>query len=232
MKNTDNDSSNQRLEQEIEFLSELMLPQRFEVFKNVLDNRTKYITVCLENLFYAQNASSIIRSCEAFGIQNIHIVENICPFKANADIVRGTDKWLNIKRYAQDDGIEQLVGKLKEDGYRIVSTSPHKSGKSCEQIDISKGKIALFFGTEKTGISDKLEALSDEFITIPMYGFVESLNVSVCSAISLQALTKRLHDSTIDWSLTQQDKLELLNKWMKYSIKDSERILKTRLKIG
>lgn len=223
MKNIDN----RRLEQEIEYLAELMLPDRFEVFNHVLNNRTKYITVCLENIFYAQNASAIIRSCEAFGIQNVHIIDNLCPFKPNVDIVRGTDKWLNIERY---DSVEILVEKLRKEGYRIVSTSPHKLGKSCEQFDVTTGKIALFFGTEKAGISQQLEALSDEFITIPMYGFVESLNVSVCSAISLQSLTQKLHDSTIDWELMPQEKLELLNKWVRYSVKDSERILKTRLK--
>lgn len=232
MKNIDNiNLLNNILTEEIEFLAELMLPKRLNILKNVLNNRTNYITVCLENIFHGQNASAIIRSCEAFGIQNIHIIETICNFTPNANIVKGTDKWMDFHRYSGKDATINLVKQFKADGYRIVSTSPHKDGKSCEQFDISKGKVALFFGTEKTGISEELAMLSDEFITIPMYGFVESLNVSACSAISLQSLTKQLHDSDIDWQLSPQQKLEMLNRWVKYSIKDSERILKTRLKL-
>lgn len=231
MKNTDNSSpSAEHLQREIDILVELMLPERVNTFKNILDNRTKYITVCLENIFHGQNASAILRSCEAFGIQNVNIIETICGFKPNVDIVKGTDKWLSIKSYSQPNATEVLVKQLKSEGYRIVSTSPHKDGKSCEDFDITKGKIALFFGTEKTGISEELTALSDEFVTIPMYGFVESLNVSVCSAISLQSFTKKLHDSNIHWQLAPSEKLEILNRWVKSSVKDSERILKIKLK--
>ena len=224
MKNTDNTT----LQQEIDHLSEFMLPERYRVIKNVLENRTKYITVCLENIFHTQNASAILRSCEAFGIQEVNLIETICEFKPNIQIAKGTDKWLDIHSHKEQNATTNLVKQLKRDGFRIVSTAPHANGVSCEDFDVTKGKIALFFGTEKTGISDELAELTDEFITIPMYGFVESLNVSVCSAISLQSITEKLHKSEIDWQLTNQEKLVMLNRWMKYSIKDSEGILKIK----
>ncbi len=215
----------EQLTSEIEYLGELMLPQRLEVLKRVLGDRTDYITVCVENIFHSQNASAIVRSCEAFGIQNIHAIEVLCGFKPNVNIVRGSDKWVDINRYSGPDATLDLVKKLKADGYRIVSTSPHKNGVSCEQFDISKGKTAIFFGTEKQGISPQLEELSDEFITIPMYGFVESLNISVCAAIALQSLTHKLRQSNIDWKLTEDQQLSILNRWVKYSVKDSQNIL-------
>lgn len=217
------------LQREIDFLKELVLPERFEVLQKVVGNRTEYITVCLENIFYGQNASAIIRSCEAFGVQQVHVIETLCDFIPNVNIVRGTDKWVDIHKYTQKDATEEVVRKLKKEGYRIVSTSPHASGTACEDFDISKGKVALFFGTEKTGISDTLKSLTDEFITIPMYGFVESLNVSVCSAIALQSLSKKLRDSNVQWQLSPDQQLEMLNRWMKQSVKDSTNILKQRL---
>ena len=226
MKNTDSI----RLQQEIDSLSEFMLPERYQKIKNVLENRTRYITVCLENVFHAQNASAILRSCEAFGVQEVHVVETICEFKPNVKIVKGTDKWIDIYSHREQDATINLVKQLKRDGYRIVSTAPHANGVSCEDFDVTKGKIALFFGTEKTGISDELAELTDEFITIPMYGFVESLNVSVCSAISLQSITQKLHESNIDWQLSNQEKLVMLNRWTKYSVNDSDGILKMKLK--
>ena len=166
-----------------------------------------------------------MRRCGAFGIQNVHTIEILCDFKPNGNIVKGTDKWIELHRYSGDNATVELVNKLRSEGYRIVSTSPHKNGISCEDFDVEKGKAAIFFGTEKTGISEVLEEMSDEFITIPMYGFVESLNISVCAAIILQSIAKKLHSSNVNWQIPQRERDVLLNRWMRYSVKDSERIL-------
>ncbi len=225
-KNTDNELlSPEQMQKEIDFLSELMLPERYEVIKRVVKNRTNYITVCLENIHHSQNASAILRTCEAFGVQNVHIIENISAFKPNVDVVKGTDKWLDINICDKSTTTTDLVKKLRAEGYRIVAACPHSNGVSCDNFDVERGKIALFFGTEKAGISDELKSLADEFITIPMYGFVESLNVSVCAAISLQSMTEKLHESSVKWELTDMQQLRMLNRWMKYSVKDSENIL-------
>lgn len=213
------------LQKQIDYLSEFMLEQRFETLINIVNNRTNYITVCLENIFHSQNASAILRTSEAFGIQKVHVIETICDFTPHVNIVKGADKWIDIYNHTQNNATEIVVEKLKANGYRIVATSPHSSGICCEDFDITKGKVALFFGTEKTGISDTLTSLADEFITIPMYGFMESLNVSVASAITLQSLTKKLHDSDLDWQLSQEQRLVLLNRWIKSSVKDSAKIL-------
>lgn len=213
------------LKKEIDYLSGFMLEQRFQILKNVVDHRTNYVTVCLENIFHSQNASAILRTSEAFGVQKVHVIETICDFTPHVNIVKGADKWIDIYNHTQPNATEIVVGRLKANGYRIVATSPHRSGVCCEDFDVTKGKIALFFGTEKTGISDTLTSLADEFITIPMYGFMESLNVSVASAITLQSLTKKLHDSSLDWQLSEDERLVLLNRWVKSSVKDSARIL-------
>ncbi len=215
-----------RLLAEIDYLSQFMLPERLESLKKVLCYRTKYVTLCLENIFHTQNASAIVRSSEAFGLQELHAVEELCEFTPNVNIVRGSDKWIDIHRYQGGDGSREAVAKLKSEGYRIVATSPHTSGKRADSIDLESGKLAIFLGTEKQGVSDYVLECADEHISIDMFGFVESLNVSVCGAIIVNTLISRLHASDIDWRLSSEEQLILLNKWVKKSVKDSENILK------
>ena len=88
----------------IAYLSQFILPERFETFRQVLSMRTRWMTVCMENTFHPQNASAIIRNCEAFGIQDIHTVETLCPFSPNTHIVKGTDKWIDLHRHADTAG--------------------------------------------------------------------------------------------------------------------------------
>lgn len=219
-----------RLRDEIDYLAELMLPQRFDIIQKIVKNRTNYLTVCLENIFHGQNASAIIRSCEAFGIQNIHVIEERCHFRPNVEIVKGADKWLDIHRHNENDASEHLIKNLKAEGYRIVATSPHIDGVTADEYDLSKGKTAIFLGTEKQGISKTVMENADDFIRVDMHGFVESLNVSVCGAIILSSLTSQLrHRTDIEWQLTDEEQLVMLNRWMKLSVRDSERIIKERL---
>lgn len=104
----------------IEYLSGFMLPGREKVLRETLANRTRYMTICLENTYHPQNASALVRNCEAFGIQDIHTVETVCRFTPNANIVRGTDKWVDIRKHPDTPS---LVGDLRARGYRIVATS-------------------------------------------------------------------------------------------------------------
>ncbi len=177
----------------------------------------------MENTFHPQNASALVRNCEAFGIQDIHAIENLCPFQPNVDIVRGTDKWININNY--QDSVSALSA-LKSAGYRIVATTPHCDDRSPESFDVAKGKFALVFGTEHAGISDEVAAAADEFIRIPMCGFVESLNVSASAAILLYALSSRLRESAAPWQLAESEKLPIMFKWVMESVRDSQKILR------
>ncbi len=213
----------------IEYLAGFMLPERAGRIRQVVENRTRYMAVGLENIFYPQNASAIVRSCEAYGIQDIYAVEKLVRFSPNVDIVRGTDQWVDIRRYRKGDNPSlELINELKGRGYRIVATSPHKGGFTPDAFDVAAGPFALFFGTEKQGISDTLADHADAFMQVPMYGFVESFNVSVCAAIVISRLMERLRASGTDWRLPEEEKLEILLRWMKCSVKDSENILKKK----
>ncbi len=210
----------------VEYLRGFMLEERAATLERVLADRTRYITVCMENTFHPQNASALIRSCEAFGLQDIHTIEESCRFKPDVNIARGTDKWVDIRRHPSTVA---AMSALKESGYRIVATMPHKGDCTPESFDVAAGPFALVFGTEHAGISDEVMAAADDFVRIPMYGFVESLNVSVSAAILVRALTERIRGaSDIDWRLTDTERAELLFRWMMYSVRDSVRILNKR----
>ena len=176
-----------------------------------------------ENMFHPQNASAIMRHCEAFGIQQIHTVEDRCKFDPSVNIVRGTQKWVDVEHH---DTTKEALAALKAEGYRIVATTPHRCSSTPETFDVTKGKFALVFGTEHAGISDEVIEAADEFLMIPMCGMVESLNVSASAAILIYMLSERIRQQTEGWQLTESESLKLLTRWTMSSVRDYERILR------
>ncbi|MFI3331102.1 MAG: RNA methyltransferase [Rikenellaceae bacterium] len=225
MENTENKHSIEWYQQRIDYLKEFALPERCEKLKSILEERTDYMTICTENTFHPQNASALVRNCEAFGIQNINTVEVLCKFRPNVNIVKGTDKWIDLHRHKSST---EMISSLKAQGYRIVATTPHINDTTPESFDVTKGKFALVFGTEHAGISEEVIESADEFIKIPMCGFVESLNVSASAAILLYMLSRKVREGACSWQLDELTKAEILYRWMLSSVKDSERILAKR----
>jgi tRNA (guanosine-2'-O-)-methyltransferase len=211
----------------IKYLEKFVTEKRNETFDQVIKSRTKYITVVLEDLFQAHNASAVLRTCDCFGIQDVHIIENRNRFLANSEISLGSEKWLSIRKYnGSKHNSAETVTILKEKGYRIVATTPHNDDIPLDELDLYRGKAALFFGTELGGLSKEVLQQADEYLKIPMYGFTESFNISVTAAIVLHTLTEKLRKSKIDWALTDQEKQEIKLAWLKTSIKNSDLIEK------
>ena len=209
----------------IAHLSGCITDKRLALFKQVLTQRTRYITVLLEDIYQSQNASAVLRTCDCNGIQDVHIVEERNEYEINRDVALGADQWLSLHYY--NDGEKNLikaVETLKNEGYRIVATSPHKNGISPENFDLHKGKAALMFGTELTGLSRGALELADEFIQIPMAGFTESYNISVSAAIILYTLRKRLETSPLQWLLGEDERSEIMLNWLRTTIKMSDLI--------
>ena len=210
----------------IEYLSEFLKEERLEVLQSNLRFRTRYLTVCLEDIYQSQNASAVLRSCDAFGIQDIHIIEDKNKYQLNPMVTRGCSKWLNLHKYGKSENPSlDAINSLRREGYRIVATSPHIGDTPLENFDLGKGKTVLIFGTELTGISPTVEQNADEFLKIPMYGFVESLNISVSAAIVLHYLTLKLRSTNISWQLSKDEQDSLLLQWLKISIRESEKIV-------
>ncbi|MCX6297365.1 MAG: RNA methyltransferase [Bacteroidetes bacterium] len=210
----------------ITYLSQFISETRRAKFDTVLNYRTRHITVVLEDLYQPHNASAVLRSCDIFGIQDIHIIENKNAYTVNKDIALGAPKWLNLNKYRKEENNSlDCIKKLKEQGYRIVATTPHEKDCNLEDLPVDK-PLALFFGTELTGISDTVREYADEYVKIPMYGFTESFNISVCAALCLHSLKEKLHRSEIDWHLNDIEKEELLLRWLRNSIQKVELIEK------
>lgn len=205
----------------IEFLSGFVTDERLSLFNKILSFRTNYITVVLEDIYQTQNASAVLRTADCFGIQNVHVIENNNVFRVNPDVVRGASNWVTVHRYNREgQNTTEALRKLKQDGYRIIATSPHEHDIDLPDFDLSKGKAAFVFGTERPGLTDLVKNEADEFLKIPMVGFTESLNVSVSVAVILHHLTHKLRSrSEINWHLSDHEKQMLLLEWLRTSIK-------------
>ena len=208
-----------------EYLSSFLLESRIDTLNRALDMRTEYLTVMTENMFHAQNASAIVRHCEAFGVQNIHTVEDLCPFLPTLNIALGTDKWIDVKRHATT---ADAIKDLRKEGYRIIATTPHHKSCTPETFDVKKGKFVLVFGTEKTGVSEEIMAEADEFLQIPMCGMVDSLNVSASAAILIYMLSQRMRLECDNWHLSDEKRTRTLYDWYRYAVRDSEALLERK----
>ena len=206
----------------IQYFKTFITHNRLENMEEVLSKRTRYLTVVLENIYQPHNASAVLRSCDGFGVQDVHIIENSNSYRINPGVSLGTSQWLTLHKYnKQEENSTPAIKTLKANGYRIVATTPHKKDQNLEMFDLAKGKIALFFGTEMHGLSDIVLENADEFMKIPMYGFVESFNISVSCAISLHNLSHRLRESDIDWKINALEKEEILLEWMRNTVKNA-----------
>lgn len=191
-----------------------MIPEaKRELFDKIAQERTKHITVVLENIYQEHNASAVLRTCDCFGIQEIHVVESKNQYKVQRDIARGAGRWVDMFNYNEGEtALVDCISNLKNNGYKIVALTPEAKGYTVFDVPINE-PLALTFGTEWEGISDKVRSLSDYQISIPMVGFTESFNVSVSAALSLQAIRHRLENSTINWKLKEEEKVITKLKW-------------------
>ncbi len=204
----------------LEFLENILTENRKERFLNVLKNRTNHFTIVVEDVFQMHNTSAVMRSCEVFGIQELNVIEQRYGKSIDKEIAMGAQKWVDINAF---DSISGCVASLKAKGYQIIATTPHENDCLMDDFDISKPS-ALFFGTERDGLSEEILQKADGFLKIPMVGFTESLNISVSAAIIIQNLMHRLRNSDINWQLSEEEILKKRLQWAKSSIKDIKRI--------
>lgn len=214
------------------YLSTFVTPSRLKLFEKILDQRTNYITVILEDIYQPQNASAVLRTCDCFGIQSVHVIENRNKFDVNREVALGASKWLNIEKYNKEKNNSLVaINELKNKGYRIVATTPHKNDQLLSKFDITIGKTALVFGSELPGISETILKEADEFLKIPMHGFTESFNISVSAAIILHYLTEKLREQPKElWKLSAKEKSEIKLHWLRNTIKRSELLEKEFMK--
>lgn len=205
----------------ISFLENFLTPERKALYDKVLEQRTNHFTVATEDVYQLHNTSAVIRSCDVFGVQNIHVIEERNRRKIDREIAMGAQKWVSLNRHHSS---RECITHLRQEGYQIVATMPHGEAKNLTDFDISKPS-AIFFGTEKNGLSDDILKEADEYLQIPMVGFTESLNISVSAAIILQQLTQRLRNSEVMWELSENQKNEIKFEWLSKSFKNLPQLI-------
>lgn len=208
----------------VNYLEGFLTDKRKSKFQEVLAERTKHFTVVLEDIYQPHNASAVLRTCDIFGIQDLHVIENKFINRVSKYVTKGAQKWITTKRYKSDaDNTLTCLNHLKDKGYQIIATSPHANASVLEDFKIDK-KTAFVFGAEATGISDTVKKNADGFLKIPMVGFTESLNISVAAAIILKEATTKLKKSKLEWQLTTSEKEEIYLDWIKKTIKNVAQI--------
>ena len=208
----------------LNYFESFLTDSRKQLFKNVLEKRTRHFTVVLEDIFQSHNASAVVRTCDIFGVQDVHVIENKYNNKISRHVAKGSQKWLNQYRYRNDgDNTKTCLDGLKKAGYQIVATTPHNDSCLLQDFDVSK-KTAFVFGEEAEGVSNYVIENADGFLKIPMVGFTESLNISVAAAIILQDVTAKLRNSDINWELSKEEKEVLYFDWVKKTIKNVDEI--------
>ncbi|HIP32993.1 MAG TPA: TrmH family RNA methyltransferase [Crocinitomicaceae bacterium] len=195
-------------------------------YDQIASERTKYLTVVMESISKEHNSSAVMRTCDCFGIQDLHTIEKgQKKHEPMRDIALGAGNWVDLHTYDSGDNSSiECLKKLKNQGYKIVATTPH-TDIDINDIDIDQ-PIALIFGTERTGISKEVEEMADELVKIPMYGFTESFNISVSAAVALNILRNKLEHSNTEWKLTKDEQVKLKIQWSKKIIRDGEKVEK------
>lgn len=170
----------------LDLLLPQITPERQLRFDEVLAHRTFEVATVCEGIYDRGNISAVVRSAEAFGFAPFHIIERDEKFKNSQRVTRGADKWIEEKKWKSS---EAAIAHLKSEKRKLIVTSLD-ANIAIDDIDFSQ-PVALVMGNEKEGVSELMKASADYRIKIPMYGFVQSFNISVAAAISLYHISQK-----------------------------------------
>lgn len=198
----------------LDYLTQFLTESRLQRLEQALLWRTRHLVVVLEDLANAHNASACLRSCEGFGLQEVHAIESRNVLQVSPKIARGAGRWLEIRRHKSP---RECLDALRGRGYRLVATSAEADAVPVSEYDISR-KTALLFGNEHQGVSEIIRREADEVLAVPMYGLSESFNISVSVAVCVYDLTLRLRRSETAWQLTEEDRRRLRGDWIRRAI--------------
>ncbi|MHA7128603.1 TrmH family RNA methyltransferase [Algoriphagus namhaensis] len=207
-----------------EYLKVYVTAHKQQKIREVLGQRTRHFTLVLEDIYKPHNASAVIRTCDCFGVQDIHVIEKTQEYKINPYVTRGSAQWVDLYKYHQPEGsaVQLCFDSLRKNGYKIVGTSPKKESKPIQELPFDS-KMALVFGNEHEGISEEVIENCDELMHIPMMGFAESFNISVAAAICLHELTsKALSSPPEGYFLDEEEKDRIEYGWFRDIVKNVE----------
>lgn len=225
MKKTDNLLNNIEINDEfLKYLKEFVTPQRVERFEQVIARRLAHLHLALEDIFQGHNASAVLRTSEALGIQNVYVIEKNNQFVPNDEIALGAEKWINIHHFKGENSINECIAEMKSKGIRIYATSPHYDGYTPANVPIDQ-PLAILFGTEKDGLSKEALDTCDGFLQIPMYGLTESFNISVSAAICMSEIVQRVRQDETNAVYNKKEQQNMLASWILKTVASPEGIV-------
>lgn len=199
----------------VSLLEPLVLPRRAQRMREVIDQRLSSVQVVFDAPHDPHNGAAVVRSCEAFGVQFVHVIERLEQFLAAPSVARGSEKWVDLRHW---DNVDDVVANMKAEGMELVAAAA--DGELAPQDLVSIPRLALVLGNERDGIADSLAAACSRRVRVPMRGFVESLNVSVSAAILLsQATFGRKGD------LSEEDRLRLYARGLYFTVDKADDVL-------
>jgi tRNA (guanosine-2'-O-)-methyltransferase len=195
-------------------LKQTRTEKRISKIRAVVSKRQPSLKIILENIHDPHNVSAIFRTCDAAGIPKVSLLYNIETFpKIGKKSSASAFKWIEKEKFKS---VEECYKQLRSQGYKIYASSISEGAQDLYKIDFTE-KSAIVMGNEHRGVSKEAEDLADKKFYIPMYGMVQSLNVSVSAAITIyEALRQRNAKSMYDKSeLNDEEIEEWINKWSK-----------------
>ena len=203
-------------------LAEFVSANKRDLFDRIAPERTRHITVVLEDIYQPHNASAVVRTAELLGVQDLHIIENRNKYTVNPDVTQGSSKWTDLIRYKEKDvdNTALCMAALKARGYKLVATVPSEGAFTPDTIPLDT-PLAFCFGTELTGISDAMRDTADLQLRIPMFGFTESFNISVAAAITMYTVMQRLRQSQVQWRLPEEELIALKLAWARKTVQSA-----------
>ncbi len=222
------------------FLGQFITENKRRKMAEVLAWRTRYVTILLEDIYQPQNASATLRTCDALGVQDVYIAENWNAYRVNPDVALGAHKWVTLHRFRHPQHDEATLNAarempsafpataaamdhLRQKGYRLVATSPHAEAWGLDDLPFDQ-PLAFLFGNEREGLSPYALEHADAHLRLPMYGFVESYNISVSVAITLAYVIEKLHRQDVPWRLTAEEQDEVLLMWYRQVLTRVDRL--------
>jgi tRNA (guanosine-2'-O-)-methyltransferase len=198
----------------IAYLESLLPTSKKQKISEVLPLRTKHVVTVIENVLDSNNTNAILRTSEALGIHEAHLVYGNIKYIPQKSVSKGAHLWMDTFKYGtiNTDNALACIQHLKHKGYQLIVTTPHAT-KTIEQVDLNK-PLAICFGQESKGISETFLRYADEQICIPQYGFTESYNVAVAAGMVLLPLMEKLRNSSIQWQLNELDKILIYKNWL------------------
>lgn len=179
----------------------MVTDRRARQTEEVLQWRLSTLAVICENFGNPYNAAAVLRTCEAMGVLNVYIVEEEEPCELSAQVAASAERWLRIHRYRR---VRAALTDLQAAGYRIYAATPDQRAQDLERVPCT-APLALVFGNEREGVTRDVLATADGTFTIPMYGFVRSLNVSAAASIAVYHCSRRFRSARGPGDLSPED---------------------------